>query len=481
MNSLFRSRFLVSPLLALLAYLLLAIRSYMAFEAPSFGDLIVFISGILGIGALILLILDRIVKVREQAILFGLLLLCPLLYYRELYRLAFHHTVLGDWVLHHGEEQFHLILLLHITVIGLIIFFLIRRWPVITTRAFFYLNIFFALLLLTELIQIIRYQPHSVQWNLNKPSELPARSVVYIVPDGMASSFNLQRYWDYSDTGFVNGLRKLGFQIPKHSVSNYNSTLMSVGSALNMNYSTVDNYEKLQSCRVSEMILSIDSSLFPRYLQDQGWKILNYSPFPIAGHSARYEEPFNMNASLWSKTIFYSIGQRMGWTEERKKLYALADINRSLPDSALAAIRNTADPYFCYVHLMLPHYPYFFNSRGEKRSVKDAIYLHGQEERYKEQVQYTQALLMSFITQLRSLPDPPTIVLQSDHGFRSLKALSYAEQVNESLENFTAIWSADSLSLPDTLSQANTFRLLSKTFLLPDRSFNTELDPLRRD
>ncbi|MFT7618201.1 MAG: arylsulfatase A-like enzyme [Planctomycetota bacterium] len=75
---------------------------------------------------------------------------------------------------------------------------------------------------------------------------------------------------------------------------------------------------------------------------------------------------------------------------------------------ALAEIEKTSTPNFLWLHLFDPHGPY--HDRGGK--VDGAT----SRERYDGEVEHIDSCLGAFLEACRKLPDPPLVIVHSDHG-----------------------------------------------------------------
>jgi hypothetical protein len=87
------------------------------------------------------------------------------------------------------------------------------------------------------------------------------------------------------------------------------------------------------------------------------------------------------------------------------------------------AIEKKDMPVIVYSHLMMPHYPYYFDSKGEPRPFETLIDTgHLNKTNFLEYLLFTNQKLLELIDGIQSSSaNPPVIILMSDHGFRYFK------------------------------------------------------------
>ena len=124
------------------------------------------------------------------------------------------------------------------------------------------------------------------------------------------------------------------------------------------------------------------------------------------------------------------------------------------------------EPRFVYVHLMLPHGPYYLDANG--REVSDTIVAFDKIEPktgYLEQVKYSNRLLKDMIPKVALKGNRERVVIiEGDHGFRNY---GREEERTKDFLNLNAIYFSDGdhRGLYDGISPVNTFRVvLNKYF-----------------
>lgn len=375
-----------------------------------------------------------------------------------------------------------------------------------------YLNLLLLLFLLLDGFSLLRHRSGFfwkrnilVQQNRIPPDSRIAASlkpdIYFLVFDSYPGANFLRQFHQYDNRELITDLEDRGFRFIKHSFSNYNRTAFSIASVLNAEYLKDIRPGKAPEAReYNRARLSIDKSVVPDFLQQQGYELHNLSVFPVNGTPPLYEEHFltlpEMQVMLyptlparirrdilwhfisgrWS-TSFFQWLYRMGEESRISLELSKRNFNDRCIDSLMKIPARNIGPKFIYGHLYLPHPPYFYNEQGvplnlEQVSRPEAI---DSKPLFLGYLKYTNQLLLKLTDQiLQGASRPSVIILQSDHGLRDFaegpRFLQYG------YENFCAYFFPDKdyTSLYDSLSNVNTFPvLLNKYFhtalpMLPD-------------
>jgi hypothetical protein len=228
-----------------------------------------------------------------------------------------------------------------------------------------------------------------------------------------------------------------------------------------------------------------------KILEKENYEIVNQSIFKIKNHPP--EAPlYNiwMLHELYEKhNIVRSVNNDLGWMLQSHFAFHLnskktkadeneASRNRHV-DRTYEALMNTIaepslKPRFVYSHFMIPHYPFSYDSAGNKlpETPHDAP-LDIDMKHYVNQLIYSNKLMKNAVEKIMSeTKRPVVIIIQGDHGYRHYllkdKSLEFA--------NLNAIYfyNKDYRLLSDQPSNINTFRIVLNTF------FNQNL-PLLKD
>jgi hypothetical protein len=171
-------------------------------------------------------------------------------------------------------------------------------------------------------------------------------------------------------------------------------------------------------------------------------------------------------------TAFQSDKELLQLAEEQKAY------NNKIIDSLLQipAISKTK-PRFVYVHLMMPHAPFFYDEQGHETPTE--LVLTDQQFVDKKHIisylKYTNKVILKIVNKINTQTrGNAIIILQSDHGFPTF--VGSRKERESYFMNFTAVHlpGGKNDQFPDSLTMVNTFPVLFNNFL------NTRL-PLLKD
>lgn len=326
--------------------------------------------------------------------------------------------------------------------------------------------------------------------------------VYYIILDGYGRHDALQQFIDYSNSDFLDALRKRGFLVADKSHSNYVQTEISIPSSLNMNFipTLLPDIDPNEGQRVSLDHLARDNEA-ERQFTARGYKTtLVTSGFPIFDHVAsNYMYTAKKNQTLMEATLTMSsplanAGSDNAMYQERREqlLGAFEALKR------MAGRR--AKPRFIFAHILAPHPPFVFDAEGrpvrppypfglwdgsdfEAAGMKSDEYRKG----YAEFVQNVNRWVLSAIDTILSKKGVrPIIILQGDHGskrFLNQNDLSKTD-VRECFANLFAILAPPSVmkGIYPSITPVNELRVVlnglfnAQLPMLPDRSWYSAYD-----
>ena len=345
----------------------------------------------------------------------------------------------------------------------------------------FYLNILFAILIMVDAGWLISKIPAAKEKKAFNPGAegfticdtCPRPDIFFIIPDQYAGYTSLKDVFDFDNTDFENQLRARGFHIAKSSISNYNFTPFSVASTLNMellslkkgqqNFNTVGySYEVIRNSRVL------------KFLSASGYRFYNCSIFDFDDQPAHKYTAFLpygiklVTAQTFSKRLADDFRQdvldgKLGLKKLQKKI---AYDNLHFNDTIMAitakiATEKIKEPKFVYTHLMMPHYPYYFDSKGNPAPIEKLGGLNRVNANdYIEYLQYGNKKLLELTDKILSgSASPPIIIILSDHGFRHPE--KNADPAYDFI-NLNAVYFPDGnySRFYDGISNMNQFRLV---------------------
>jgi hypothetical protein len=322
----------------------------------------------------------------------------------------------------------------------------------------------------------------SFSQNLEKPD------IYLILADEYAGKRELKDILNFDNSGFENELAMRGFQIIEEPKSNYNLTVYSMASMLNMKY--LPNIQPKETRENNNLCLDlINRNTVTRTLTGAGYRIYNFSIFNLDDNPSLVHQNFIARGTrlITSQTFFNKIYKDLGYhlittlkiSSAIKKDSAANYVNLENNSLLIKKLkeqvsRHAAEPRFIYAHLLMPHYPYYFDANGKPNplnSLKEGSQYDAKN--YLEYLRYCNREFLSLIDDiLAHSVNPPVIIFMSDHGWRAAET---AMDPSYLFMNFNSIYLPKKYgALPRTFSNVNEFRILFNTL------FNQRL-PLLKD
>jgi hypothetical protein len=219
-------------------------------------------------------------------------------------------------------------------------------------------------------------------------------------------------------------------------------------------FDTTDLYDKS-----SFLILAnfIKQNPVVKFFYKSGYDFINFSFWEMLDKNKFYQDIYFLRrGNIYQARTLYGHLYEI-WNE---RFADMAEINYEIFNK-LKNSQNTSDkkPKFIYAHIMMPHPPYYFDAEGNRM---DLNYFNDGKNKHKylEQLKYTNKLLMQTIRGIfNSAKQPPIIIVQSDHGFRSYGGNDKME-IECSVLNCFYFPDKDYSLLDDSLKTINTFRII---------------------
>jgi len=298
--------------------------------------------------------------------------------------------------------------------------------------------------------------------------------IYFIVPDLYAGDQALKETMAFDNSDFTEQLKRRNFHYISESRSNYNFTPFSIASILQMDFLTHlkgsnTNHEDLSTC-----YNAIRRNGTTRILLQHGYQLENLSLFDIYNQPAPIKKTIlpEKTKFITAQTLLYrlkndvrlNLGQFFR-SEKRRHLFLVKNNNEKLFRETINISKTKSNkPRFVYTHLMMPHYPYYFNAGGSPNA--DSMLYDGTERNipgYIGYLQYTNQKLLHLIdTIFSNSAKPPIILVASDHGFREFPG---KEDKKYFFMNFCAIYlpSGNYSHFYPGMSNVNLFRALFNT------------------
>ena len=339
-----------------------------------------------------------------------------------------------------------------------------------------YLNFLIVLLLLIDgglLASKLVFENHkatALSKQFTKCDACAKPDVYFILADEYAGDAELKDIFHFDNSEFEAQLRNMGFHVLNSSYSNYNYTPFSMASILNMDYLHLKDTTHM-GVDLAYCYQQIKNSSLVNFFQANGYQFYNYSVFNFEHQPAPVRETFlPVRTRLITSQTFLSRVQRDLWFHSitffkskksaRDLTYYNKQNNQIIYDlTRQIAKQKTTTPKFVYSHLMMPHYPYYYN-KDSKELPFDRLVEGNQvhQSDYIGYLQYSNKKLFELINKIKkSSAAPPIIVLMGDHGFRH-----FIEPVARKYHflNFAAVYfpSQNYSTLRDSCSSVNFFR-----------------------
>ncbi len=302
-------------------------------------------------------------------------------------------------------------------------------------RVTIFLNILFTAFILLDLALLLKAnsgmtKEADLALSLKNCNNCNRPDIYLIVADEYAGNKQLKDLFSFDNSGFESELETRGFHVVKNSISNYNATVYSIASMLNMNY-----IENLESRLINhrDMFLCkeiINENNLTELLNKSDYDLYNFSFFNLSGKINPVSNPFFVSQTkfLTSETfvnrLIKDVSFNFSSQEEIDKLkwkhhYNNIKIEKLLKESVL---QKSKKPKFVYTHLAMPHHPYYLDSTGKEVLKWKITPGYAQDKNaYIQYLVYTNKKLLQLVDHIKSNSDqPPVIILMSDHGYRQL-------------------------------------------------------------
>ncbi len=283
--------------------------------------------------------------------------------------------------------------------------------------------------------------------------------VYHILLDAYTGFDALEKYWDYDNAAFKSYLKNKNFYVAEHAQGNYAHTRQVLPTMMNRDYFW--DLDESGKERVSAYLIALSGIRHAKTYKDfeaMGYELVNLSIFDMLDKPGFYEHSgipaTSFRGFMLRKTVFdVFFLQKRQWThyEAAKKV-----IKRVKSIAATPA----KQPRYVYAHLMLPHYPYYFDKNGRLHLDRENPKHWSNQEHYLEQLIYTNQLIQEMIDDiLENSQTAPVIIVHGDHGFRFLEGEAKDEAGYSVLAAFH-FPSQQYEALSDSISPVNFYRAL---------------------
>lgn len=374
-------------------------------------------------------------------------------------------------------------------------------------KAYSALNLVSIILVATALSQVVYYELEDERTtefvgSLTNTEVDQFHDIYYIILDGYNRA-DLLEEMGYDNSEFINYLSSRGFYVANCSRSNYRKTVLSIASALNMDYvySFIpnDGYEdkdldpiisSIRKNRVRAELKSLgytDIAFNMGYKWATWWDADQYLP-EYNRHTAYLE-----NATLNSFEVMYIQTTILGPLIDRSILNINTDSRFFSKDrghydrvhyilNKLSELVTYPGPKLVYVHLIVPHSPYVFLPDGSyDPSQGEVIEENGSGRKtnrgYINNVEFINNRMKVLIDDiLLNSKESPIILIQADHSL----VTDFDDRRFNILNAYYLPDGGDGVLYP-TITPVNSFRIIFNRYfganfpLLEDKSISSDL------
>ncbi len=326
--------------------------------------------------------------------------------------------------------------------------------------------------------------------------------VYYIILDGYARADVMQDHFGLDVEPFLKRLECKGFYIARRSTANYCQTPLSLSSSLNITY--LNGLMPATWQDTSPLSSWIGDGAVVRTFKGLGYRFVTFATsFQQTEHPEAefYLSPYGYNSSFHRMLLDHTPLAPLAPVPRMLESYTITRDQTLYVFDKVPQIARWGAPTFTFAHILSPHPPFVFGKNGEDVSPRESPYVLTDgdvfREWYGDQADYVSgyrgqaAFLIEravrMIEQiLANSPQPPVIILQSDHGSGlglSTKSLAQTDlRERMSILNAYYLPEKGGEALYQSISPVNSFRIIFNAYfgagldLLPDRSYYSTWD-----
>ncbi len=134
--------------------------------------------------------------------------------------------------------------------------------------------------------------------------------------------------------------------------------------------------------------------------------------------------------------------------------------NAAINQTRELAQQKNNKPAFCYTHVLMPHWPYYFDSAGNANPMNIILDSKSWKDKdlYIGYLHYTNRIINKLITDMVTADPQAIIILMSDHGFRNYNNRQRYQSFQ--FDNFCAVRIPGTVPQPFDRSNVNLFAYL---------------------
>lgn len=308
-------------------------------------------------------------------------------------------------------------------------------------------------------------------------------NVYFFIMDEYGGVDSLEKYYDYDNSEFLDGLAEDGFQV---SLTSHNSesifTWTLIPNLLNLDYVVEDSLPHLVKTEY------VDDPVLFQIFRNNGYSVNLIDHRDFLGHTGcnvltRPQISDSVGDYLFDNSALGMIPRLRVWLKEKLQLssneYYVSELQQ-----VMALAENCTDyigdgPTFTIAYLQSPHLPFVMDATGTPRytgthNLIDKYY-------YLDQLKWLNSVLNTVVDNILANDPNSIIILQSDHGSRYPAQVSGVDgqpELNQPVENpimqniLNCVYVKGQEIDIDGLSGINTLRQVLNTV------FGTEIEML---
>jgi hypothetical protein len=307
--------------------------------------------------------------------------------------------------------------------------------------------------------------------------------IFLLVLDALASSKSLQEQLGYNNYVLDSFLKTNNFYVANNAKANYNSTIFSVSTMLNLDYLP----PWIQPVMDEPKILfwgteSLKNNSLYQILNSENYTIHNYEA--LSSDNPNWTDPsffdYLRTEHYYAKTLFGRFHRDIFWNFvptnisflEKRQMESINkrnELQKKYIDKTVALVKRacvpTLRPKFVYGHLMVAHDPYLFDSSGKILKNEEALKKNNitNPRTYCDQMPATNSVIHDLVTHIKQKNKENTIIIvMSDHGMPNelIKKSGY------SFDAFSSFYFPDHdyKKLNDSIQPVNSFRIVLNKF-----------------
>jgi hypothetical protein len=336
------------------------------------------------------------------------------------------------------------------------------------------LNTAAVVLIAINLFNIASYQVKLLASNTGTQEEATASpsqhsavpDIYFIIMDEYAHPDTMLEWFAYDNSRFVDGLEDEGFFIANGSQTPSGRTAYVLAGVLNLEYpghelAASELYDMIACNGAAEFLRAhgyeftyfgnvYDFGRWYTHMKDSADHYFNYFEGSATPWISEFQEIL-WNTTMLKPFYYQIVGDHYEQAQRRQVLYTLEH---------LAALPLVEGPKFVVTHLYCPHVPFVFGPEGQ--CIPAANWQNYEDKQfYLGQYIFISREMEKLVNALLEESEvPPIIIIQSDHGLRRHDSDIVGADEWRKILNAMYLPGMDHSELSDSISPANTFRLI---------------------